>query len=82
MMSTTGECFTFHQWMDDFRLSVLIYSILVISGQWVGDNERLCAMEPRLGLKRPSAHVGLKPGTAISRDQHLTYLLSNDKQIR
>ena len=27
------------------------FHISVISGQWVGDNERLCAMEPCLRLK-------------------------------
>ena len=30
-----------HGWMDDLRFYVLFNSISVISGQWVGDNERL-----------------------------------------
>ena len=36
------------EWMDD----VIIYfnSILVISGQCLGDDERLCAMEPRFEI--------------------------------
>ena len=32
-------------WMDKW---LLFNSILVISVRWVGDNERLCAMEPCL----------------------------------
>ena len=31
--------------MDDLRFYVLFNNISVISGKWVGDNERLCAME-------------------------------------
>ena len=36
--------------MDDLRFYVLCNSISVISGRWADDNERLCAMEPRLRL--------------------------------
>ena len=32
--------------MDDLQFYLLLNSILVISGQWVGDNERLCAVKP------------------------------------
>ena len=40
-------------WMDDLRFNVLfINSISVISGQCSDDNERLCAMELRLRLRR------------------------------
>ena len=39
-------------WMDDLRLNVNFNSMSVISGRWNGDNERLHAMESRLGLKR------------------------------
>ena len=44
-------------WMTCDFPPVLFNSISVISGRWVGDNERLYAMEPRLRLKRfpPSA---------------------------
>ena len=38
------------KWMDDFRFYVLFIRISVISGQWPGDNERLCAIEPHLRL--------------------------------
>ena len=38
--------------MDDFRFHVLFNSVLVISGQWEADNERLCAMELCLQLTR------------------------------
>ena len=37
-------------WLEEW-LDVLFDSISVISGQWAGDNERLCAMELRLRLK-------------------------------
>ena len=39
-------------WMDDLRFYVLFNSISVILGRWVDDNERLCAMEPRLRWRR------------------------------
>ena len=39
-------------WMDGLRLYVLFNSISVISGRWANVNERLCAMEPRLRLRR------------------------------
>ena len=47
--------------MDDLRY-VLFNSISVISGRWAGDNERLCAMEPRLRLSKSPSQAGLKPG--------------------
>ena len=36
-------------WMDDLQLYILFNSMSVISGQWVDGNERLCAIESRLG---------------------------------
>ena len=45
-------------WMDDLRFYVLFNSISVISGRWADDNERLCAMEHRLRLKRSSPQTG------------------------
>ena len=39
-------------WMEDLRFYVLFNSISLISGQWVFDNERLCAMELCLQLRR------------------------------
>ena len=38
--------------MDDLRFYVLVNCISVILGRWPDDNERLCAMEPRLRLRR------------------------------
>ena len=38
--------------MDDLRFYVLFNSISVISGRCLDDNERLCAMELRLQLRR------------------------------
>ena len=40
----------------------------------MGDNERLCAMEPHLCLKRSPPKVRLKAGPTRSAGQHLTYL--------
>ena len=58
--------------MDDLRFYVLFNSTSVISGCWVGDNERLCAMEPSLQLKRSPPSMGKvskKAGnTHISQD--------------
>ena len=48
-------------------------SISVISGRWTGDNEKLCAMEPRLRLERSPPRAGLEPRTAPSIGQGLTY---------
>ena len=36
--------------MDDLQFNILFNSILVISGQRVGDNGKLCATELRLRL--------------------------------
>ena len=49
--------------MDDL-LAILrpSNSISVISGQWLGDNERLCSIEPRLRLERFPSQAGLEPG--------------------
>ena len=40
------------RWIDDSQFYVLFNSISAISGRWADDNERLCAMEPRLRLRR------------------------------
>ena len=44
----------FHKdgWMDDLQFYILFNSISVISGQCLDDNERLCAMELGLWLRR------------------------------
>ena len=39
-------------WMDALRIYVLFNSISVISGRCSDDNERLCAVEHRLRLRR------------------------------
>ena len=59
--------------MDDLRFNVLFNSISVISGQWADDTERLCAMEPRLRLKRSSPQAGLELTTARLVGQRLTH---------
>ena len=59
-------------WMDDLRFYVLLNSISVISGQCLDDNERLCAMELRLRLRRfPSS--GDRTQSASSVGQRLTH---------
>ena len=55
--------------MNDLRFYVLVNSISVISGRWLGNYERLCAMEPRLRLKKSLSQAGLEPGTVRSADQ-------------
>ena len=45
----------------------------VISGRWARDNERLCALEPRLPLKRSTPQARLEPVAAESVGQRLTY---------
>ena len=60
--------------MNDLRNCVLFKSIPVISEWWVGDNERLCSMEPRLLLKRALSQARLEPGTARSAGQRLSHL--------
>ena len=59
--------------MDDLPFYVLFNCISVISECWVGDNERLCAMEPHLRLKRSQPQMGLEPGTARSTGHCLTH---------
>ena len=49
-------------WMDDLRLYVLFNSISVISGQWADGNERRCAMEFRLRLRRFCLEQGSTSG--------------------
>ena len=41
-----------HGWMDDLRFYDLFNSISVISGRCLDDNERPCAMELHLRLKK------------------------------
>ena len=54
-----------HVLEDDDRVLVILVpfnSIPTISGAWVGDNGRLCAMELHLRLKRSSTQAGLNLG--------------------
>ena len=41
--------------------------------RWADDNERLCAMDPRLRLKKSPPRAGVEPETAISVGQRLTH---------
>ena len=56
--------------MDDLRFEVLFNNISVIAELWLDDNERLCAMEPRLRLEKLPPRAELEPGTARSVGQH------------
>ena len=59
--------------MDDLWFYALLNSISVISGQWAGDNERLCELEPHLQFKRFLPQAGLEPRTARPVGQGLTH---------
>ena len=45
-------------------------SISVIKGRWTDDIERLCAIDPRLRLKRSPSHAGLEFETATKARHH------------
>ena len=45
--------------------------LVVISGQWKGDNKRLCAIEPCLQSERLSLQVAFDPGTTRPAGQAL-----------
>ena len=59
--------------MDGRQFYVLFNSILVISGQCSGDNERMCAMEPCLQWERFLPQAGLEARTNRSVSQCLTH---------
>ena len=58
--------------MDDLQIYVLFYSISGISGEWMGDNRRPCAMELFLVEIFPPV-LGNKSKTARSIGQHVTH---------
>ena len=64
--------------MDD--LGLLSFST-IISGQWVGDDERLCAMEYHLWLKRFLPSVELEPKFLRLAGQVLTLLHSEQPKL-
>ena len=49
-------------WMDELQFYSHFNSISVISGQWLGDCERLCAMEPCLRSKNSASSGALTQG--------------------
>ena len=51
-----------YRWMDNLPFHVLFNSILVTSGRWADDNERLCAIEPRVRLSRLRLERGSNSG--------------------
>ena len=54
-------------WMDGWvRVLRPFNSISVVSGRWKGEDERLCAMERRLGSGRISPTAGFEPTTPWS----------------
>ena len=68
------ECGT-NAWLeDDLQFYYSFQQYFSVSGRWADDNERLCAMEPRLRLtEKISPRAGLDLGTARSVGQHLTH---------
>ena len=71
-----------NRWTDDLQYYVFLSSISAMSGRWVGDNERLFAMEPCLPLKRYPPKAGLEHKSARSVDQRLTYCATGLVMIR
>ena len=59
--------------MDDLQFYILFNSVSDISERWLGVEEKLCAVEPCLWLKRFLPQAGLKPGTIKFIVQRLTY---------
>ena len=59
--------------IDDLRFYAPFNSISTISGQWLGDYGKMCAMEPRLRSERFSPPARLKLGTSRSVGQRLTH---------
>ena len=59
-------------WLAIFRSN----SILVISGRWASDNERLCAICAKI-----SPQAWLEPGTARSVGQRLTHWVDPNFRI-
>ena len=49
-------------WIDDLGLYILFISISVVSKPWADDNERLCAREPHLRLRRFRLQRGSNSG--------------------
>ena len=64
--------------MGYLRFYVFFNSISVILGRWTGGNERLCAMESRLRLKRCTAQSGLEPRSARSANRPVLNPLSKE----
>ena len=63
------------EWMGDWLAMILrpFNSISIILGRWVGNNEKLCAVEPRLRFKRLPPPTCLQHGTAKSAGQRFNY---------
>ena len=59
------------KWMDRWMGGWLPFYVLflTVSGQWAGDNGRMCAMELHLLAKRSLAQAGLKPRATKSVGQ-------------
>ena len=72
-LTSGGETVLLDGWMDDLQFYILFNSISGTSGKWADNNERLCAMEPHLWLRRFLLHVGLQLGTTRLVGQRLTH---------
>ena len=55
------------------KFYVLFNGVLIISGRWEADNERLCAMKPVYGVEHISPEVGIELGTARSVRQRFIH---------
>ena len=64
--STYLHAYCRNELMDDLRFYVIFNSISVISGRWLADNERICAIEPLLRSIRFPSQARLDSGIARS----------------
>ena len=58
LQASVAISLAFSDWHIGLKLKVLLKSILVISGLWEGNNERLIAEKPNLWLKGFPSSVG------------------------
>ena len=62
MMITCYAIKKMYEWRNDLRFYIIFHGISVISGRGGSDNERPCAIEPRLLMERIPPPAGFEPG--------------------
>ena len=64
------------KWMGAILFYYILFNsiaVIHVSGRWMDDNERLCAMEPHLWLRRLPLEQDSEVRITRSGDQHLTH---------